>query len=75
MKVSKIRKRPRYIRKSHLARQEEILRKVLEGSEEAWLKIERYLEKNTDAQISHGICDDCMEKLYGDQPWFQKKQQ
>jgi len=42
-------------------------------NEEIWLKIERYLEKHTDAQISHGICGECMEKLYGDKPWFNKK--
>lgn len=29
-----------------------------------WLKVERYVAEHTDAVFSHGICPDCMKKLY-----------
>jgi len=29
-----------------------------------WELVESYISKNTDAQFSHGICPDCMQKLY-----------
>ncbi len=29
-----------------------------------WQQIETYLSSHTDATFSHGICPDCMEKLY-----------
>jgi len=31
-----------------------------------WIEVERYISKRTEAQFSHGICPDCMEKLYPD---------
>lgn len=30
-----------------------------------WSQIESYIMQNSEAQISHGICPDCMEGLYG----------
>lgn len=38
-----------------------------------WNQIESYLQKHSDAEFSHGICPDCMEKLYGDQDWYKKR--
>jgi hypothetical protein len=32
--------------------------------DEAWERIESYLEKNTDAQFSHGLCPECLDKYY-----------
>lgn len=29
-----------------------------------WQQLESYIEKHTEADISHGICPDCMKKLY-----------
>jgi len=29
-----------------------------------WTQVERYLMDHTDAQFSHGICPDCLHKLY-----------
>jgi CheY-like chemotaxis protein len=29
-----------------------------------WNKIEKYIHEHTDAQLSHGICPECAEKLY-----------
>ena len=31
-----------------------------------WQQIEKYLQARTDAQFSHGICPDCLRKLYPD---------
>ena len=31
-----------------------------------WNRLEAYIHKHTDAQLSHGICPDCAEKLYPD---------
>ncbi len=35
-----------------------------------WNQIETYIEKHSDAQFSHGICQECAEKLYGDSTWY-----
>lgn len=32
-----------------------------------WVSVTEYLQKKTDAQLSHGICPDCMAKLEADQ--------
>lgn len=37
-----------------------------------WNHLELYIEKHSEAQFSHGICEDCAEKLYGDSKWYQK---
>ena len=29
-----------------------------------WEQVEAYVSRHTDAQFSHGICPDCMSKLY-----------
>jgi len=29
-----------------------------------WERIEEYISKHSDAQFSHGICPDCLKKLY-----------
>ncbi len=35
-----------------------------------WNKIEEYIQNHSDALFSHGLCTDCAEQLYGDEPWF-----
>ncbi len=30
----------------------------------AWSTLESYVVKNTDAKLTHGLCDDCIRKLY-----------
>jgi DNA-binding response OmpR family regulator len=32
-----------------------------------WSKVEVYFKKHTNAQFSHGICEECVEKIYKDQ--------
>lgn len=34
--------------------------------ENIWMPIEHYLTKDGAARLTHGICPDCMTKLYGD---------
>jgi len=33
---------------------------------DSWLPIESYISAKTSSQFSHGICPECMKKLYGD---------
>ena len=35
-----------------------------------WNQVESYIEKRSGVSFSHGICPDCMKKLY---PWFKGK--
>ncbi len=47
--------------------------KKIRDDEGYWNKIESYIEKHSEVQFSHGICQECAEKLYGDKDWFKKK--
>ncbi|MCG8617340.1 MAG: hypothetical protein MI802_14060 [Desulfobacterales bacterium] len=38
----------------------------IRNDEQIWEQLEAYLDEHTDAQLSHGICPDCMEKYYPD---------
>lgn len=40
-----------------------------------WNQIESYIEKHSDAQFSHGICEECAEVLYADSEWYKKRKQ
>jgi hypothetical protein len=31
-----------------------------------WNRLETYIQDHSEAEFSHGICPDCMKKLYGD---------
>ncbi len=31
-----------------------------------WTRLEAYIQEHSEAEFSHGICPDCMKKLYGD---------
>lgn len=37
-----------------------------------WNRIESYIEKHSDAEFSHGICPECLDKLYGDEKWYKR---
>ncbi len=37
-----------------------------------WNRIENYIEKHSSAQFSHGICEECSDKLYGDETWYKE---
>ncbi len=36
-----------------------------------WKKIERYIRDHSEADFSHGLCPNCMIKLYGKEEWFE----
>lgn len=38
-----------------------------------WQKVEVYLEQRSNARFTHGLCEDCMQKLYGKEKWFREK--
>ena len=35
-----------------------------------WNQLESYIENHSSAQFSHGMCDDCADKLYGGEEWY-----
>lgn len=37
-----------------------------------WNQIEVYIERHSDALFSHGLCPECMDKLYSDEDWYKK---
>jgi PAS domain S-box-containing protein len=38
-----------------------------------WKRTESYIETHSDAQFTHGLCNDCKDDLYGDQEWYQRR--
>jgi len=38
----------------------------IRDDKESWHRIEEYLEKHSDVQFSHGVCDKCLNDHYGD---------
>jgi PAS domain S-box-containing protein len=42
--------------------------KKIRSDEGYWKNIETYIEEHSDASFTHGICPDCVQKLYGYQP-------
>ncbi len=37
-----------------------------------WKPLEEYLARNVGLDLSHGICPECSDNLYGDQEWYKK---
>ncbi len=46
--------------------------KNVRDDEGYWQQVETYVENRSEASFSHGVCPDCVEKLYGDKEWFKK---
>ncbi|MFX1487202.1 MAG: GAF domain-containing protein [Promethearchaeota archaeon] len=46
--------------------------KRIRDSEGFWTQVEKYIEDHSNAQFSHGLCEECIDALYGDEPWYQK---
>ncbi len=38
-----------------------------------WNRIEGYIETHSDALLSHSLCPECMDKIYGDEDWYKKR--
>lgn len=47
--------------------------KKIRDDEGLWKQIEVYIEKHSEALFSHGLCPECMERMYGKQEWYKKK--
>lgn len=37
-----------------------------------WNNLEAYIEKHSGASFSHGMCEECSDRLYGDEDWYIK---
>ena len=46
--------------------------KKIRDSKGSWTPVETYIMKHSEAQFSHGLCEECSDLLYGDQDWYQK---
>jgi hypothetical protein len=38
-----------------------------------WNRIETYIHNHSEAEFSHGLCPECMDKMYGQQAWYKKR--
>ena len=47
--------------------------KNIRDDEGYWHSIEKYIHSHSQALLSHGLCDVCMDKLYGDEDWYDKE--
>ncbi|WDP91008.1 MAG: PAS domain S-box protein [Desulfobacter sp.] len=46
--------------------------KKIRDDEGYWNSLESYIEENTEAMFSHGLCMECSDELYGDKAWYIK---
>jgi PAS domain S-box-containing protein len=47
--------------------------KKIRSDEGYWKSIETYIEEHSDASFTHGICPDCVQKIYGYRPKIEEK--
>jgi DNA-binding response OmpR family regulator len=47
--------------------------KKIRDDEGFWKQVDSYLEAHSDLTFSHGICQECMDSLYGDTDWYKKR--
>lgn len=40
-----------------------------------WMQIEQYIRDHSEADFSHGLCPECVDKLYAKETWFQDNQE
>ncbi|TKB10848.1 response regulator [Desulforhopalus sp. IMCC35007] len=46
--------------------------KKVRGKEGSWTLLEQYIREHSLADFTHGICEDCAEKLYANESWYQE---
>jgi len=49
--------------------------KSIRNEEGIWEKIEEYVAQHSDALLSHSLCPNCIEDLYGKKEWYKKMKQ
>jgi PAS domain S-box-containing protein len=37
-----------------------------------WNQLETYISQHTDANVTHGLCPDCMDSMYSGQEWYER---
>ena len=47
--------------------------KKIRNDKGGWEKVETYISRHSEAKFSHGLCEACARKLYGDEDWFDAK--
>jgi DNA-binding response OmpR family regulator len=47
--------------------------KKIRDDEGFWNQVDSYIEEHSQVTFSHGICPECLVKLYGDKDWFKNK--
>ncbi len=40
-----------------------------------WNQIEKYIQDHSNAEFSHGICEECMDKLYSNEGWYKESKE
>lgn len=38
-----------------------------------WNQVETYLQQHSEVEISHGLCQECSDRLYGGEEWYKHK--
>ena len=46
--------------------------KKIKNDEGYWQQVEIYIEKHSKVEFSHGLCEDCNKKLYGETDWYKR---
>lgn len=44
--------------------------KNIRDNKGSWNQIESYIKKHSEAEFTHGICPECIEKLHGHEEWY-----
>lgn len=47
--------------------------KKIKDDQGSWSQIETYIEKHSEVQFSHGLCEKCAEEIYGKAHWFKNR--
>lgn len=48
--------------------------KKIRNDQGFWEQVESYIENHSEAEFSHSLCQDCADKLYGEEDWYKKEQ-
>jgi len=46
--------------------------KKIRDDEGFWNQVEEYIESHSEAKFSHGLCQACMDELYGHEEWYKR---
>lgn len=49
--------------------------KKIRNDQGFWEQVEHYLAQHTDIELSHGLCQECADALYGNEDWYKTRKQ